>query len=250
MKYYVVADVHGFYTQFRAALEEKGYFTDPAPHKLILLGDLFDRGHEAAAMQEFVADLVERDEVILIRGNHEDLMEELVRNLERWMDTALLYSHHWSNGTVDLSMVYAIPRMARNTMFSTPLYTTILPAMRDYFETDRYVFVHGWIPCTGVGGNPPRSYLPREDWRSAIFMEWEKARWYNGMLAASCGVREPGKTIVCGHWTASYGHTMFEGKGSEWGADADFSPYFGEGILAIDASTANSGKVNCVVLED
>ena len=43
MKYYVAADVHGFFTQMAAALEEAGYFVDTVPHKLVLLGDLFDR---------------------------------------------------------------------------------------------------------------------------------------------------------------------------------------------------------------
>ena len=30
----------------------------------------------------------------------------------------------------------------------------------------------------------------------------------------------------------------------------DFSPYYGPGIIAIDACTAFSGKVNCLVIED
>ena len=37
MKYYVVADVHGFYSLLRRTLEEKGFFTDEEPRKLILL---------------------------------------------------------------------------------------------------------------------------------------------------------------------------------------------------------------------
>ena len=36
MKYYVTADIHGFYTEFHKALDETGYFTDPEPHKLII----------------------------------------------------------------------------------------------------------------------------------------------------------------------------------------------------------------------
>lgn len=40
MKYYVVADVHGFYDQMVKALTEKGYFDDKSPHKLIICGDL------------------------------------------------------------------------------------------------------------------------------------------------------------------------------------------------------------------
>lgn len=258
MKYYVVADVHGFYSKLRAALEEEGYFSDPVPHKLIVCGDLFDRGSEAAEMRDFILGLLARDEVILIRGNHEDLLVELAENAERWFDPLLLYSHHWHNGTVDtllrlteteLHVAYAMPRLVRNKLYRSPVFTEILPAMRDYFETEHYVFVHGWLPCTAIG-DPPRRFLPHPDWRNASEAEWERARWYNGMLAWSMGVREAGKTVVCGHWTASYGHAAFEGKGSEWGEDADFSPFRGDGILALDASTASSGKVNCVVLED
>lgn len=43
MEYYVAADVHGFFTQMAAALEEAGYFVDTVSHKLVLLGELFDR---------------------------------------------------------------------------------------------------------------------------------------------------------------------------------------------------------------
>ena len=40
MKYYVVSDVHGFYTPLVSALKEKGFFDDKEPHKLIVCGDL------------------------------------------------------------------------------------------------------------------------------------------------------------------------------------------------------------------
>ena len=66
MKYYITADVHGFYTKFHKALDEAGYFTDPEPHKLIILGDIFDRGQEAVEMQRFILSLLEMDAAILI----------------------------------------------------------------------------------------------------------------------------------------------------------------------------------------
>ena len=79
MKYYVTADVHGFYTEFCKALEDAGYFTDPEPHRLIILGDLFDRGREAVEMQAFILDLLAQSAVILVRGNHEDLFEVVLK---------------------------------------------------------------------------------------------------------------------------------------------------------------------------
>lgn len=54
MRYYVVSDIHGYYTQMKSALEKAGFFSDTTPHKLIMLGDLFDRGHEAKQLQQFI----------------------------------------------------------------------------------------------------------------------------------------------------------------------------------------------------
>ena len=54
MRYYVVSDVHGYYTQMKSALKKAGFFSDDAPHKLIMLGDIFDRGHETKQIQQFV----------------------------------------------------------------------------------------------------------------------------------------------------------------------------------------------------
>ena len=61
---------------------------------------------------------------------------------------------------------------------------------------------------------------------------------------------ENGKTIVCGHRHASYGHSKLEGMGTEFGKDADFSPYIAPGIIALDACTAHSGIVNRIIVED
>ena len=85
--------------EFHHALAKAGYFVDTEPHKLILLGELFDRGREAKKMETFVMDLLDKDEIILIRGNHEDLFEELVID-----DHGMPYKHHMSNGTFDIAM--------------------------------------------------------------------------------------------------------------------------------------------------
>ena len=97
MKYYVVADVHGYFDELQAALTEQGYFMDSEPHKLVVCGDLFDRGKQAKELQTFILDLLEKEEVILIRGNHEDLAVELLHD---WPQGGYLRSYHHSNGTV------------------------------------------------------------------------------------------------------------------------------------------------------
>ena len=66
MKYYVTADVHGYFSELKTALSALGFFQDTEPHKLIVCGDLYDRGSEALHLQEFILDLLEKDEVILV----------------------------------------------------------------------------------------------------------------------------------------------------------------------------------------
>ncbi len=246
MRYYVTADIHGFYSLFLQALDEAGYFDDPEPHRLVILGDLFDRGREARELQEFI--LKHREEMILIRGNHEDLFRVLVT-----VDEGLPYRAHVNNGTYDtaLQLTGFAPATARvrNLDFAeaakqTPYYTEIIPSMLDYYETEHYIFTHGWIPC--IHGNGGYGYIP--DWRQSSAGEWERARWYNGMDAVGTCMEE--KTILCGHWHTSYGHSKYEGNGSEFGPDADFGPYIAPGIIALDACTAYSKEMNMIVVED
>ncbi|MBQ3380858.1 MAG: hypothetical protein IJG58_03715, partial [Oscillospiraceae bacterium] len=128
---------------------------------------------------------------------------------------------------------------------NTPYFRQIIPAMVDYYETAHYVFVHGWIPCIQERDG---SFSHRSDWREATPEEWRWARWCNGMDAAQACTEE--KTILCGHWHCSYGHARYENKGSKFGPDADFSPYYGRGVIALDACTALSRKINILTLED
>jgi len=249
MRYYVTADTHGFYTEFMAALDEAGYFKDQAPHKLIICGDLFDRGKEAVKLQQFVLDAMDREEIILIKGNHEDLFEELVTT-----DQGLAYSYHVSNGTyatalqltgIDLAMAQVRHFDFAEAAQQTPFYQKIIPAMRDYYETEKYVFTHGWIPCIPEN---KWQYSFVENWRESSEEEWKKARWLNGMVAFKTARDD--KTVVCGHWHASFGHCMYGEAAKEFGQYADFSPFYAPGIIALDACTAASGKVNVVILED
>lgn len=259
MNYYCMADVHGFYDEMLVALKQSGYYKDENPKKIVLLGDLFDRGKQTLELQSFAENLVQTGEGILIRGNHEDLMEELVENLDTWSRTLLVNTHHFRNGTfqtlsdltdIELPDIPANVERVKERYYQTPFFQRILPAMKDYYETKSYIFVHGWIPCDTLGGEKrPTNYFYRKDWRTSTAAAWSNARWYNGMEAAFSGAIEEGKTIVCGHWHASYGHARKEGK-SEFDSDADFSPFFEKGILALDACTSFSGKVNCVKLTD
>lgn len=59
------------------------------------------------------------------------------------------------------------------------------------------------------------------------------------------------KTIVCGHWHTSFGNYNYHHKGSgEFEEDSDFGIFEDKGIIALDACTAFSKKVNILKLEN
>ena len=249
MRYYVTTDPHGYYSILRASLEHAEFFDDKDAHKLVILGDLFDRGGEAKEMQEFISRQMDAGRVVLIKGNHEDMFCELLLD-----DHGMPFEHHVKNGTYDTAIQltgYSLSKARKSNLdfadaaMRTPLYERIIPSMLDYFETAHYIFVHGWIPCFV---NRHGGYDYYSDWRNAGQIEWGRARLYNGMDAIQSCMEE--KTIVCGHYSASYGHSKYEHDGPEFGNDANFSPFYGHGIIALDACTATSKKVNVIVLED
>lgn len=248
MKYYIVSDIHGFYTPFIKAIADNGWFSDIEPHRLIICGDLFDRGSEAKELEKFILELIDTNQVILIKGNHEDLFLDYVNSGCKYDES------HKHNGTMDTVCqlvgcteedLIADPKGISERAKSTELYRTIIPKMNNFFETDHYIFVHGWIPCFQVG----YKYFSIPFWRLASNEDWYWSRWVNGMEAWH-DVKEEGETIICGHWHASYGHCRYETGGNEFDEKADFTPFYGDGIIAIDACTAHTGSVNCIVIED
>lgn len=256
MRYFVTADPHGFFTIMHDALIAQGFDEENPGHKLIVCGDLMDRGKEALKMQEYIFSLLEKDRVILIRGNHEDLMLNMIMDYWNAEDLDFYFSYHNSNRTIDtaLQLTHMEPMdimpsamdLIKNVK-NTPFVAKIIPSMLNYYETEHYVFVHGWIP---YGVDPKDGYFVK-DLKSATDADWAEARWENGIsLAVECGVTIPDKTVVCGHWHTSFGHKLVGKIKDEFGTDEDFSPFYAKGIIALDACTSHSKKVNCIVIDD
>ena len=244
-KFFVVSDIHGFYDEFKAALDEAGFDPENEEHWLIGCGDYLDRGRPPAKVSGYLKRLPRK---ILIRGNHESLILDCIYR-------GYPQSHDHSNGTVqtifDLSDRY--PGFDEACLTAYSKLRTFFNSMVDYFETKNYIFVHSWIPLKCNDDLPiyytrDRDFEFREDWREAHYQEWEAARWGNPFSLAEQGLF-PDKTIVFGHWHCSTGWAKEEGR-EEFGESAKFEPYYGDGFIGIDACTAYTKKVNVLVLED
>ena len=263
-KYFCVSDVHSFFNELLESLRENGFEHDNGDHHLVICGDLFDRGPDSVKCFDFVKDLQERGRLHYVRGNHEDLLCDLYHDI---LNNSVGH-HHFSNGTVrtaveilGLQSIYDIMGCDRDLLDKKlgEVLDFFQENCLEYFEVADHIFVHGWLPCIS---NDMNMYHARKEF-TAIYDEWsneydsvdrdiawESARWINGMLAWSQGMRIPGKTVVCGHWHTSFGHAILHGKGTEFGIeDSCFDIFKDDGIIALDACTAFSKKINCFVLE-
>jgi serine/threonine protein phosphatase 1 len=261
VKLFCVSDIHSFWKPFKKALDDKGFESNNPEHLLIVCGDCLDRGPGSTEVYEFLNNLTN---VILVKGNHEHLMEEV------WA-RGYCRSHDQSNGTfrtiVDMFSEVANDDTHEAIKLSEQKLRPFFAKFVNYFETQNYIFVHGWIPCERFEGADKPWYLQKKvleynpNWRDCNDVEWEAARWINGIKAGYLNkIIEPGKTIVCGHWHCSYGHYIKALKKAiknsaeidheEFGKTAIWRPFKAKGILAIDRCTAYTGKVNVVVLED
>ena len=270
-KYFVISDTHSYFDETVQALNERGFEKNNSQHKVILCGDLFDRGPKTRELYEFVKDLGDR--FIYIKGNHEDLLEDCVSDIVSGRSVG---QHHFGNGTVRTISQFcnlgewdiASPRRSEETKqqvytLTRPLLEFISSKAVNYYELGDYIFVHGWVPTINKNLNywdaKPLTLAPRDWWddKEDYSSEeiWKEARWTNGMLAWKQGCKIPGKTIVCGHWNASYAWSHIEQKYPEWPQKSEknwqksFQPYIKEGIVAIDACTAYSKFVNCITIE-
>lgn len=257
MKYFIVTDVHSFFCEMRAALDAVGFDPENPEHIFVSLGDLLDRGPDPWQCLNYVMNTLAPERRILICGNHEDLIEDI-------MCRRYFVSIDASNGTADTVYRLAKDEFRTNsdmadimTVHDMPLYNDYIKSLKNFHETQHGIFVHGWIPCIphlkfSMYDGYQKEYEPfASDWRTCDLETWKNARWYNGMEAWDCGVREPSKTIFCGHWHTSWARAAIDQTCDPYSNNkADYLPWERDGIVALDACTAFTHFCNCYVFED
>lgn len=264
MKYFVISDIHSHYEEMIEALNNAGFDNDNEKHIVISCGDVWDRGKKPVQVMDFLLNLYDKNRAILIRGNHEDLIQSL-------LNRGYLASYDEHNGTfetiyhlawyctkekrsktqVRIDLDYLCGLINKNKTIKR-----FLNSMIDYYEIGDYVFTHGFIPIGSCYGFP--SYDPK--WKTANTNEWEKARFYNGIeLCSEYNIKIPNKTIIVGHYHCSYGNVRLEHgfnidskeayQKYEFSNINYFKPYYNDGIIAIDSCVYFTKKINCLVLD-
>lgn len=273
-KYFVISDVHSYYSPMQKALKEAGYDKENENHILICLGDIFDRGNDTLKMLDFFKSLP-KERRILVRGNHELLLRDCYRR-------GFFYDYDESNGTARTMCHFcgfdpdfrlkAYKKMLFdetgeaaeeydrlwNEYFTKPFDCKKTEEVIEWIESDdwvnfhemgKYIFVHSWIPVSTSLGEEMKYYeKPLKGWRKADDKKWEKAMWDCPWIHFLAGSLPRGKTIVCGHWHVQDFHTHL---GHEIDGYKNRNIYFSDHLIAIDACTAmEPHKCNVLVIEE
>lgn len=258
MKYFVVSDIHSFAWELKAALRAAGFQKRNKNHTLIVLGDVFDRGNETIEVYNYLMSIPKKRR-ILIRGNHEDLYEELLKKsfpdgYDESNGTVKTFCHvagydpdimtpkYWYRlgETNTRDRMYQAWQEIRSIVKDHPI-TKWLQSKewKNYYELDKYIFVHSFIPVNNKDGLPGyyihnRAFTELENWREvATEQDWYDARWgcpwKNYMRGLFEQEEKNGKVLVCGHWVV----TDFREH-----LDCDFSGstdvYFSEHLIGLD----------------
>ena len=248
MKFFVSSDIHSAYTPWMKALDDAGFDVNNQEHKIIVCGDLFDRMDESRQVYKFAKEMLEKDKLIYIKGNHEQL---LIDCCERGYPL----SHDFSNGTA--ATIYDLgygDDFDDRCTYTLKKMQPLFKKMVNYYESSHYIFIHSFVPVINKDGLPAyytrnRHFEFNPNWRNASQKDFDDATWGNPFDMAERGFNKTGKVLVFGHWATESKWAQDEGR-KEFDDNAKFEPYYGNGFIALDACTAYSGKVNVVVIED
>lgn len=285
--YFVCSDIHGYFNEWMLSLKEAGFDLLNSNHILIVLGDIFDRGGQPKGIYQFLKSFPAK-RLILIRGNHEYLLLELVKR-------GYPLEHDEHNGTyqtlIDLykdpyetqkefllnnrdkyenSELYAVSfhiyQQAVKDLYTNDTIKEIVrwiksKKWKNYYELGPYIFVHAFIPLKDRI-NP---YLDNNGnyydlWRDEKDKQlWEDATWGCPYELYLHGCFDPelkkGKILVCGHWHTSsfYNELLYKNdKTKQLDVKKENPIFISEmfpGLIGLDTCTALTKKVNVLVIQ-
>lgn len=220
-KIFAVGDIHGQITQFEELLTN----WNEENEQLVLIGDLGDRGENPKACFELAKELVEDKGAICLRGNHEDMLINFLKNPFRHAALymmnggtvtikSLLDTHHQSDDSTEL---------AASIQSQYPWLLPFLESLPLTYEWEGYVFTHAGVDLT------------LNDWMDTSDHDyvWIREGFYDQANTTD-------KTFVFGHTVTPMLH------GNQTNTDIWQS---GDGKIGIDGGAVYGGTLHGVVFD-
>ena len=219
-KVFVLSDIHGAFDSFKSILK----YWHEEEEQLVILGDLADRGPKSKEALLFTRQLVEEKEAILIKGNHDDMLEKYLKNPRKHQ------GHYYMNGGEStlrslLGDEFLENQGAKNAKRIKEDYPWLLPfleSLRYFYEWEDYLFVHAGVDLT------------LDHWRDSSKRDfiWIREGFYDQKNTTD-------KRIVFGHTVTSRLHGNFSNF-EVWKTN--------DGLIGIDGGAVYGGQLNALSL--
>jgi serine/threonine protein phosphatase 1 len=216
MRHLAIGDIHGCL----GPLDDLLAWVDPRPDDvLVTLGDYVDRGPDSRGVVQRLIDLRRHRRVVCLRGNHEVMM------LEAWKGGRDDKKMWLSVGGVQCLGSYGTAPGRTGTFADVPPehWDFLEHNLLDYFETERFIFVHAGV-----------SYGVDMDEQADNVLYWEFLG--NEMRHQS------GKTVIVGHTSQKSG----EPKVVPGAVCIDTYCHGGGWLTCLDAETGRYWQVDAM----
>lgn len=129
MRLFAITDIHGKNELFRKALKVIGL---KKTDKLILLGDLIDRGEDSKGILDTIFLLIESGfDIICLKGNHEQMFLDAFMN----KNNLNLWVLNGGDKTLSSFLTSSIDKIPQK-------YIELIKSFRYYYEIEEYILVH------------------------------------------------------------------------------------------------------------
>ncbi|WP_227430714.1 metallophosphoesterase family protein [Psychrobacter sp. I-STPA6b] len=168
---FAIGDIHGCLTLLESLL---AHIQPTQEDTLIFLGDMVDRGEDSKGVLDCVMSLEKQCHVIVIKGNHEEMMLGSMSDKE----TAKFWLRY---GGLEAMQSFGLEPSLEQITNIPFKYKFWLESLRNYYETADFIFCHA-TPKADISIEKQGD----EGWR------WRKLRKADSRHIS-------GKTIICGH---------------------------------------------------
>lgn len=261
-KMFIISDLHGCYDETIKALEEAGYDENNSEHKLICLGDIFDRGSQSLALYEYLKRLSDENKAIVLPGNHALFLIQFLNGsyspfnylhnglnetiADFWHRTAPFESWCTLEGNCAMTQENYAKWVDICRKDINEEYPELLPWLKSlprYFETKNYIMVHGAIDTKVLDWHNPHCYRGN-------LIDWDALDFNDGSFFGE-QIINTNKTVVIGHFGTEQLREMYPNLTTKDNEEPYNILIRDDGrIIAIDSTVVLSHKINVLVLED